>query len=192
MRTGYHRVCGGASPDGDGAVEMASSCHLVRGGGNPACIDDGRYDWRSRESSDESESLSESDGKVLEDEYSMNPCPMNCRKTTARPLTLRRVVPESGEEGSMEQRISASALSPGIEQSVECSSHLQMLAHLFGKDTKSDTRKVIDRESRWSRDSSDILDSLIGPNGLISEDEFPLNPENENSTRRCSITRREA
>jgi len=31
MRTGYHRVCGTASPDGDGAVKMAPDCHLDRG-----------------------------------------------------------------------------------------------------------------------------------------------------------------
>jgi len=38
-RTGCHRVCDVASPDGDEAVETASGCHFVRDEGNPACID---------------------------------------------------------------------------------------------------------------------------------------------------------
>ena len=38
MPTGCHRVSAVASPDGDGAVEMASDSHLVRDGGDPACI----------------------------------------------------------------------------------------------------------------------------------------------------------
>ena len=36
MWTGYHRVCVVASPDGDGAEELASGCRLARGVGNPA------------------------------------------------------------------------------------------------------------------------------------------------------------
>jgi hypothetical protein len=44
MATGCHRACVAAaavaaSPDGDGAVEMVSDCHLAHGGGNPACND---------------------------------------------------------------------------------------------------------------------------------------------------------
>ena len=70
--TSYYRVCAVAIPDGDGVAEMASGCLLVRAGGNPACIDGERsttrrHDRRSRGSSDESDSPSESDDKSSED-----------------------------------------------------------------------------------------------------------------------------
>jgi hypothetical protein len=71
----------------------------------------------------------------------MDPGQINCPKTTARPLTLSGVVPESGGARSGKQNISSD-----IEQIVKCLAHLEMLAHFFRKGTKSDTRKVIDRE----------------------------------------------
>ena len=65
----------------------------------------------------------------------------SCPKTTTRPLTLPGVVPESGESRSRKQDISS-----GTEQIVRWSDHLEMLARLFRKGTKSDARKEIDRE----------------------------------------------
>jgi len=95
MATGYHRVCRVASPDGGGAVEMASDCHLVRGGGNPACIDG---------AGSTNDDASGGRGSHLTNPIRYrnrtkkcqrtSPCPMNCPKTRARPLTLRGVVPE--------------------------------------------------------------------------------------------------
>jgi len=53
---------------------------------------------------------------------------MDCQKTTARSLMLRGVVSVSewGEGRSREQHISTS-----IEQTVECSAHLEIPARLF-------------------------------------------------------------
>ena len=68
---------------------------------------------------------------------------MSYPKTTTRPLTLLVVVPESGEAHSRKQNVNSD-----IEQTVECSAHLEMLAHVFSKGTESDTRKVIDRVPR--------------------------------------------
>jgi len=39
MPIGYHRISDVVSPDGGRVMEIVSDCHLVRGGGNPACID---------------------------------------------------------------------------------------------------------------------------------------------------------
>jgi len=163
MRTGYHRVCGMASPDGDGAVETASDCHLVRGGGNPACI---CIDGAPGSTNDDRSGGRESHltnqicyRNRMKKCLRMSPCPMNCRKTRARPFTLRGVVPGPGDGRSREKHISS-----GIEQTVECSAHLEMLAYLFGRVNKSDTRRVIDREARafwdieWEHANAQCLD----------------------------------
>jgi len=104
MRTGYHRVCGMASPDGDGAVEMASDCYLVRGGGDPACIciDGAGSTNDDRSGSHESHLKNRicyrNRMKICQ---RIRPCSMNCRRTRARLLTLRGVVLESGEGRSL-------------------------------------------------------------------------------------------
>jgi len=102
MRTGYHRVCGMVSPDGDGAVEMASDCYLVRGGGNPACIDGAGLTNDDRSGGRESHLTNRIYyGNRMKKCLRMSPCPMDCRRTRARLLTLRDVVPESGEGRSL-------------------------------------------------------------------------------------------
>ena len=140
MPTSYDRVCAVTTPGGDEAVEMASYYHLVRGAGNAAYIDG-------------AESTNDDTGgrerhltnpircrhRTMNPQR-MSPGPMNCPKRATQPQALSGVVPESAEARSREKDISS-----GIEQTVECSAHFEMLARALSKGTKSDTRKVIDR-----------------------------------------------
>jgi hypothetical protein len=147
MPTGYHRVCAVASPGGDEAVEMASDCHLVRGAGNSACIDGAESTNDDTSGGRESHLTNPIRCRhQTTNPQRMSPGPMNCPKTATQPLALPGVVAESGEARSRGKDISS-----GIEQTVKCLAHLEMLAHVLSKGTKSDTRKVIDREPRFVR-----------------------------------------
>jgi len=143
MRTSCHRVCGLASPGGEEAVEMASDRQLVRDEGNLACIDaagSANDDTTAGRESHLTHPFRYRDRR--KNPQRMSP-PMNYPETTTRPLTLLAVIPQSsGEARSREQHIQLCN-----EQTVERSAHLEMLAHLFGKRTKSDAGKVIDREA---------------------------------------------
>ena len=70
-----------------------------------------------------------------------NPCLVNCQKTTIRPLTSATLL-----HNETRCIIKNSNISSGIRYTIEHLTHLEMLAHIFRKGTKSDTRKVIDSE----------------------------------------------
>jgi hypothetical protein len=90
MPTGCRRVCAVASTGGDEAAEMASGCHLIRAGENPACID-------GAGSTNDEDTSGGYEGHLTNpirhqnrtmNPQKMRPDPMNCPKTTTRPLTL--------------------------------------------------------------------------------------------------------
>ena len=92
--TGYHRICAVASPEGEEAVEMPSDCHPIRDGGNPTRIDEAGSTNDDTSAGRENHLMHPIRYRNrTKNPQRMSPRPMNCPKTTTRPLTLPDVVP---------------------------------------------------------------------------------------------------